>query len=150
MMSLHVTLSSPSKVSHRVERFLLGWLTCRGAGTRAHRRLVFSSSRAFSPSDRDVKTATFPKAAGAASTDAAAFSEGTIIFFSFYFNTVFFFSFPPARTRVEFKKAPFRTPRAVMEYDMLVIFPRPRQIAPTAYYACFLTFVLFVSCHTDR
>lgn len=165
MMSHPVTLSSPPlllpppphppalQLAHRAEHFLLTRQTqiahtcgtmVRGACKRCH----FILTQAF-PSDRDVKPPLSQKQQAphqqicTCRLVAALLFEGTVIFWFFfffsYFNTLFSSSVHMRRIQmVLFLKA-------VMEYDMLIIFPRPWQIALTAYYACFLTFVLFVS-----
>lgn len=61
-------------------------------------------------------------------------------FYFFYFLTRFF----PSNVHMRWIQMGLFL-KAVMEYDILIIFPRPWQIASTAYYACFLTFILFVS-----
>lgn len=168
MMSHPVTLSSPpllsspfltlqpSRLSHRTEHFspyktnsdlshvpqdgTRGHTTAVISSSRRPLRLTETSNRHFRKSSRHhINRRTLLQTCRCL---VVCRYRHFLIFF-FCSNTLFFSPLPPACTRVEFKCFSFL--KAVMEYDMLIIFPRPWQIALTAYYACFLTFVLFVS-----
>lgn len=168
MMSHPVTLSSPpllsspfltlqpSRLSHHTEHFspyktnsdlshvpqdgTRGHTTAVISSSRRPLRLTETSNRHFRKSSRHhINRRTLLQTCRCL---VVCRYRHFLIFF-FCSNTLFFSPLPPACTRVEFKCFSFL--KAVMEYDMLIIFPRPWQIALTAYYACFLTFVLFVS-----
>lgn len=131
--------------------------TCRRMvrGAREHCHFILAHA---APSDRDVKPPLSQKQQAPHQQTCtcrcvtASLSEVAIMFF-FYFSfsppfLTFFFSFPVGTLMRRIQMGLFpRTLllKALMEYDMLIIFPGPWQIALTAYYACFLTFVLFVS-----
>lgn len=84
------------------------------------------------------QTTTFSKAAALANVALPCFLKlAAFSFFSFLTSSFAFIVHKPW-IQMDLVKAP-------MEYDTLIIFPRPWQIALTAYNTCFLTFVLFVS-----
>lgn len=157
--SVSAPTPTPLPNSHRAEHFLFtrqtrSAHTCARMGRGA--QMLSFHPRARSPSDRDVKPPLSQKQQAPHQQSrtcrnvVALLSEVPLL--CFFFPLLFNMLFSPSSeskcaTCTEFKCLFLYAPllNVEMEYDMHIIFRRPWQIALTAYYACFLTSVLFVS-----